>query len=138
MTDRDEIEALIRGVYEAFDRGDTAAIDRAMHDAATVWDVFTPDLVCGRAEREAFHTADQAQKAVRGPLTWSLGRALIDVWGDVAIARYVLDFSYEPPNATSGRVRVTDVVRRIDGHWLVVHHHEGLVPLGAPIDHGQA
>jgi hypothetical protein len=29
-------------------------------------------------------------------------------------------------------VRITDVLRRLDGRWLIVHHHEGLVPSGPP------
>ena len=41
-------------------------------------------------------------------------------------------FDYEPPNATSGRVRITDVLLRSPGGWRIVHHHEGMAPAGVP------
>lgn len=53
-------------------------------------------------------------------------------WDDTAVARYTLAFSYEPPNATAGVVRISDVLRRQAGRWRIVHHHEGLVPEGVP------
>jgi uncharacterized protein (TIGR02246 family) len=127
-----EIAALIRGMYRAFADGDPAGIEAALHPDATVWDVFTPQLIRGRAEREAFHAADQAQKNARGRLSFTVSEPLVDVWGDVAVARYELDFRYEPPNATAGRVRITDVLGQVDGRWRIVHHHEGLVPAGVP------
>ncbi len=127
-----EITRLIHGVYESFAAHQSGEIDSVMHDDATVWDVFTPQLIRGRAERDRFHAADQAQMQARGPLSWELETPLIDHWGDTAIARYYLDFAYAPPNATSGRVRITDVLRRCDGKWKIVHHHEGLTPSGVP------
>jgi hypothetical protein len=48
------------------------------------------------------------------------------------VARYYLDFSYEPPNPASGTVRITDVFKNASGKWLIVHHHEGLLPNGIP------
>ena len=55
---------------------------------------------------------------------------MVDVFGDAAVARYLLEFEYQPPRALMGTVRITDVLRRIDGRWVIVHHHEGLVPTG--------
>ncbi|NQV79069.1 MAG: nuclear transport factor 2 family protein, partial [Alphaproteobacteria bacterium] len=43
-----------------------------------------------------------------------------------------LEFDYQPPNPANCRVRITNVFRKIDGRWLIVHHHEGLVPTGIP------
>lgn len=68
----------------------------------------------------------------RGPLSFSVAEPVVDVWGDVAVARYVVDFIYQPPCAASGQVRITDVLRRTPSGWLIVHHHEGLVPTGPP------
>ena len=130
--DGQDIAALIRGIYQAFAEGRLAAIEEALAQECTVWDVFTPELIRGRGERARFHAADQAQMRARGPLRWQLGEPLVDVWGDVAVARYVLDFEYQPPRALAGSVRVTDVLRRLEGRWLIVHHHEGVVPSGPP------
>jgi ketosteroid isomerase-like protein len=56
----------------------------------------------------------------------------ISVWGDTGVARYHVDFDYAPPNAHGGRIRITSVLRREGGRWLIVHHHEGAVPAGVP------
>lgn len=126
------IAAAIRTMYAAFARHDPATIEDVLHPDCTVWDVFTPHLIRGREEREAFHAADQAQMQARGALSFSLTEPLVDVWDDTAVARYTLAFSYEPPNATAGAVRISDVLRRQAGRWRIVHHHEGLVPEGVP------
>jgi ketosteroid isomerase-like protein len=130
--DAEAIAAVIRGIYEAFAAGHTEAIESALHPECTVWDVFTPRLIRGREERKEFHATDQAQKNARGRLSWSLEDPLVNVWGDTAVARYLLDFAYQPPNPAAGRVRITDVLRRTDRGWQVVHHHEGLVPDAVP------
>jgi len=119
-------------MYKAFADGRPDSIEEALAASCTVWDVFTPELIRGREERARFHAADQEQMRARGRLSWHLHEPMVDVWGDVAIARYVLDFEYGPPRAVAGSVRITDVLRRLDGRWLIVHHHEGLVPSGPP------
>ena len=129
------MRTLIHGMYAAFAEGRPDAVEAALHPDCTVWDVFTPHLIRGKEERHDFHAADQRQKNARGPLTWQLGDLLVDVWGDTAVARYELAFRYEPPNATDGTVRITDVLRRDGGGWLIVHHHEGLIPEGPPPTH---
>jgi len=102
---------------------------------ATVWDVFEPQLFRGPEDRAKFRKADQAQMQKRGKLTLTTEDPVVSVWSDAAIARYYLKFKYEPPNATEGHVRITDVLRKVDGTWLIVHHHEGMVPQGIPPIH---
>jgi uncharacterized protein (TIGR02246 family) len=125
---QEEVATVIRAIFRAFADGQPERIADVQHPDCTVWDVFTPRLLRGRAELERFHAADQVQKSRRGPLRLEVGEPLVDVWDDTAVARYVVDFSYEPPEALDGQVRVTDVLRRSEGRWLVVHHHEGMVP----------
>ena len=132
ISDAAAIEALIRGIFENFAAHRSDDIESALDDDCTIWDVFQPDLIRGPAERERFHAADQAQMQARGKLTLTVETPLIDIWGDTAVARYVLSFRYAPPNATEGTVRITDVLRRRNGRWVVVHHHEGMVPAGVP------
>ena len=132
MTSTEEIRRVIATIYASFAAGDVSGIDSCLDDAATIWDVFTPELIVGRAERDEFHQRDRAQMRARGRLHLQVGPAMVDVQGDVAWARYVVNFRYEPPGELSGHVRVTDVlVRRAEG-WRVVHHHEGLAPTGPP------
>jgi ketosteroid isomerase-like protein len=127
-----EVGRVIREMYRAFTEHRPKDIEAALHEDCTIWDVFTPQLIRGRAERDRFHEADQAQSQARGPLTLSVDEPLVSAWGDVAVARYYLDFRYEPPNAVQGRVRITSVLRREGGTWRIVHHHEGLLPGGVP------
>ena len=65
-------------------------------------------------------------------LTINIEEPVVNVWGDFAVARYYLDYAFEPPGVLEGRVRITTVARRIDGEWRRVHHHEGVVPTGRP------
>lgn len=126
--DSDAIAEVVRGMFAAFAAGDPGAVEAALHAECTVWDVFTPDLIRGAAARAEFHEADQRQARERGALTYHLHDPLVDVWGDTAVARYLIEFAYAPPRALSGTIRITDVLRRSGSTWSIVHHHEGLVP----------
>lgn len=127
-----EITAIIKGIFSAFEEHDPDGIEGHMHPDSTVWDVFTPQLIRGTAEREKFHAEDQEQMQARGPLTLTVGDPEVSSWGDTALAMYYLNYSYEPPNPAEGQVRITDVFRKIDNKWMIVHHHEGAVPTGIP------
>lgn len=130
-----EIETAIRSIYGAFLQFDADAIERGDADDCTVWDVWYPDLVRGKAARAAFRAEDMAAAKRRGPLRINLEPPVVTFHGNVAIARYYLDFAFEPPNATSGRVRVTTVFERdptAPAGWRRLHHHEGMMPTGRP------
>ena len=127
-----DVAQIIKDIFDAFQAHDPEGTEHHFHPDTTVWDVFVPQLFRGPEERARFHEADQAQMQARGPLALTINETEVDVWGDTAIAKYYLSFEYQPPNATSGKVRITDVLHNIDGRWLVVHHHEGMVPNGVP------
>lgn len=127
-----EIWGLIQGVFDSFADRDVQGMEDVLHEECTVWDLFEPELIEGREEREAFHERDKTQSMARGALRISIDPLKLDLYDDVAVARYWLEFDYEPPNATSGRVRITDVLLRTPNGWLIVHHHEGMAPPGVP------
>jgi len=127
-----EVAAVIADIFRSFEDHRPEGIEAHMHPDVTVWDVFTPELIQGTDERQKFHKNDQAQMQARGPLTLTIEDPVVDAWGSTAIARYYLEFNYQQPNAAQGRVRITNVLRNIGGRWLIVHHHEGLVPTGIP------
>ncbi len=127
-----EITAIIRGIFDAFQNHTPGGIEGQMDPNATVWDVFTPHLIRGKAERDKVHADDQQQMLARGKLTMTIEDPVVDAWDTTALARYYLNFEYQPPNATKGRVRITNVFRRRGDKWWIVHHHEGLVPTGVP------
>lgn len=134
MTEADRILAVIDGMFAAFAAHDPAGVEAALDPDCTIWDVFVPELIVGREARLAFHEADRAQSVSRGPLRLERGQPKIDVWGEIGLARYILSFEYEAPNAVSGRVRISTVFRRSEtGAWRIVHHHEGLAPTGVTL-----
>mgnify|MGYP001158076140 FL=1 len=128
MEDTEKIKGIIKSIFDAFKDGDTHEIESYLHEEATVWDVFTPDIIVGKNELEAFHERDQAQKDSRGDLSIKLDEPMIRVNKDFAIATYCLEFDYKEPNALNGKVRVTDLFILEDEKWKILHHHEGIVP----------
>ncbi len=131
-TPEQQVVAHIRAMFDHFAQHRPDQVEASLHPDCTVWDVFTPQLIQGREERDRFHAADQAQAQARGNLKFSVDEPVTTVWGDTAVARYCLRFRYEPPNPTEGVVRITSVLRRSGDRWLIVHHHEGLLPTGVP------
>lgn len=120
---RDAVWAVITGMYDAYARGDRAGIDRLLHPEATIWDSAVPELITSRAQLDAVRDARPAS----GPAETGVQPLdeIVDVWGETALARYVLrvDFAEGPPEL----VRTTAVLRRADGAWLIVHVHENTI-----------
>lgn len=134
VTEQEDIERAIRSIFESFQSGDIHGLEDMLAEDCTVWDVFTPEFIVGREARREFHEADRAQSQARGPLTWNARFVRTEVWNDLALACYYLNFEYQEPGAMTGSVRITDLLRRENGRWSVIHHHEGLIP--HPLDSG--
>ena len=132
MTDEEEIWGIIRGIFESFEQRDETSLEGNIDRDCTVWDVFEPELIVGHEQRAAFHKRDRSQSEARGALSWRLEPLQLDIIEPVAIARYYLHFEYQPPHATKGRVRITDIMKRTPNGWSIVHHHEGDTPSGPP------
>ena len=131
--DKREVAQLVRRIFDAYQQFDPGQIDQCDTPECTIWDLFEPELVRGgRAARTEFRKKDMSDSQKRGRLRIDIEEPVVDVWGDFAVARYYLDYEFEPPGALRGRVRITTVARRVDGAWLRVHHHEGEVPSGRP------
>lgn len=130
--DVEKIESIIYGIFKSFSDHKPGDIASRTHKDYTVWDVFVPELMTDPDEIKAYRERDQEQSKARGKLTINIEKPRINVWGDYGLARYYLNFTYEPPFPVSGRVRITTVFLREDGVWKSVHHHEGFVPSGVP------
>ena len=131
--DKKAVAQLVHRIFDSYQQFDPELLDQCDAPECTLWDLFEPDLVQGgSAARAAFREKDMSDSKKRGPLTINIEEPVVDVWGDFAVARYYLDYAFEPPGVLEGRVRITTVARRIDGEWRRVHHHEGVVPTGRP------
>ncbi len=131
--DKAAVADLVTRIFASYQQFDPALVEQCDAPECTIWDLFEPQLVHGgSAARAKFRKKDMSDSERRGPLSIDIEAPIVDVWGDFAVARYFLDYEFQPPGALSGRVRITTVARRIDGQWRRVHHHEGIVPTGRP------
>jgi ketosteroid isomerase-like protein len=127
-----DIETRVRSIWAKFAAQDPKGMLALLHDDVTIWDIFQPGLVTKR-EMAAYIDSDFKQSAARGKLTYTMDKFVTSVWGDAAICRFYLSFTYDPPNPTKGTGRITCVLRKFpDQGWLVVHVHEGHLPGGIP------
>ncbi len=120
------ISALIDGMYDAFLAGDQTLFDAALADDVTTWETHLPGPLRTRAELDAYRAQRDAAGSRPSLVELRASEQRIDVWGELAVARYVL-VARESPDAAPEHSRVTDVLRLQDGRWQIVHHHSELV-----------
>ncbi|MFF8024887.1 nuclear transport factor 2 family protein [Streptomyces sp. NPDC007896] len=118
------IWAVITGTYQAYTAGDRERIDSFLDPDATIWDSATPELVCGKAELDRVRDARTAAAAGTAEAGLTAYGQVIDVFADLAVARYWLRVDFHA--ATPELARNTAVLRRggSDAGWLIVHLHE--------------
>jgi ketosteroid isomerase-like protein len=120
---RDEIWEAVNAIYAAFLSGDRAAIDAHIADDATIWDSAYQPLVHGKAELETLRDARDPDDPQ--PVDLRASDPVIDVYGDVAVARHLLTVVFD--GQPEERIRNTGVWQKRDGRWQVVHNHEDVL-----------
>ena len=132
-SDRQAISGVVTAFFTYLNEQNYDGIDSLFHEDGTMWDAYQAKTYRGDAQRYELWATDREQFTARGRFRWSVEEPDIDLWGgDVAVCRYRLTSSFDPPNATSGHFRITDVLWREDGDWKIVHHYEAPAPRGAP------
>lgn len=121
--DAESIWSTINAIYDAFLVGDRSTIDSAIDEDATVWDSSHAPLLRGKRELDAVRDARPSDG--HRPTELVATDPVIDVWGDVALARHVLVARYE--GQADQRIRNTSAWRRKDARWVCVHNHEDLL-----------
>ncbi len=114
-------------IYAGFLAGDRAGVDSHLHPDVTLWDSAEPELIHGLSELGAVRDRRPAGERP-GVLALDAADPVIDVWGDVALARHWLTVRYADPAVPPESVRVTAVWRLTAGRWLAVHNHEDVRP----------
>ncbi|WP_440709916.1 YybH family protein [Herbiconiux sp. YIM B11900] len=128
---RAESEVLdeIRDMYDAFLARDRQRFDSHLASDVTTWETPFPRLI-SRGELDAFRD-ERPPSVVAQVQSLRVEAERVDVWGDHALARYLLIAS--KAGAEGEEIsRVTDVLLRDprDG-WRIVHHHSELWARGA-------
>jgi hypothetical protein len=113
----------IRDMYAAFLDGDRARFDRHLDPATTTWESHLPRLY-DRAELDTYRDGRPASEPAVADLR--VEPQQVDVWDDVAVARYLLLVTGSAGAAVE-TTRVTDVLRRRPDGWRIVHHHAELM-----------
>ncbi|WP_198169410.1 nuclear transport factor 2 family protein [Herbidospora daliensis] len=120
-----DVAAAIDDMYDAFLAGDRPRFDSHLHPEVTTWESHLPGPLRTRAELDAYR-AERDAAGARPSLDSLRAREMrVDVWGDTAVARYVL--VAVAPGGPPEHTRVTDVLRRTAAGWAIVHHHAELV-----------
>lgn len=128
--DKAKIEALYQTYLKAFNAKDVNAImacyspkDLYVFDAIPPraypsWDAYKKDW-------EGLFTA------FPGPVSYSMSEVSITVVGSLAYAHNIQTGYFTDKNGSrlDAAVRVTDVLRKINGKWLIVHEH-----VSVPVD----
>ncbi len=113
---------VITSMYRAFTIGDRSHVDSFLDPGATFFDSENPDLVRGKTELDRIRDRRPAPEAGPRETGFKAHDEVIDIFGDLALARYWLrvDFAALPALA----VRNTAVLRRSRGLWRIIHLHE--------------
>lgn len=117
MSQHSVVAGVIEGLYR--DRGDRQVFDEGFDPQATVWESDVEGLLTGTAELDKLR-GERAGRAAESVVPEDIRT---DVWGDTAVARYVLRVGYGDGASPDSCFRVTDVLRNDGAGWRVVHHH---------------
>jgi ketosteroid isomerase-like protein len=128
--DKEKIEALYRAYLKAFRARDVNAI-MAMYDPD---ELFVFDLVPPREypSWEAYKKDwEGLLAAFPGPLDNNISEQVINVVGPIAYSRCIQSgyFTAKDGSRLDVAVRVTDVLRKVKGEWLIVQEH-----VSVPVD----
>jgi len=129
-SDEESAFEIIIGVYQSYQDYKPEDIEAVQLTEYSVWDGTLPQLFKNLAEVKEFHRKDQENTKARGAFSFEIEPLKVDILGDVAVVLSSISAEWQPPNEWSGRIRVTDVLRRVGGRWMMFHHHESIEPEG--------
>ncbi|MEU7935416.1 nuclear transport factor 2 family protein [Micromonospora echinofusca] len=117
----DDLTAAITDMYRSL--GDRAAFDARLHPDLTIWESDAPDLLDGLAALDDLRDRRASARAAAAPPTSVTPEQFrTEAWGDTGLVRYVLRARYAAGQPDEC-FRVTDVLRRDERGWRIVHHH---------------
>jgi ketosteroid isomerase-like protein len=129
-SDKAQIEALERGFSAGFNAKSTAKVmSYYARDGLFVFDVTPPRQHVGWASYKK--DWDEIFAAFPGPLSFKISDLSVTVAGDVAYGHSIQTSNFTAKDGAKVELvaRVTDVYRKIDGHWKIVQEH-----VSVPVD----
>ncbi|WP_255560089.1 nuclear transport factor 2 family protein [Salinibacterium sp. M195] len=117
-----ELHDFVVALYEGL--GDRAAFDERLHPVVTVWESADPRLLRGIDQLDELRGPAAAENDRETPLPSVVPVDIVaENWGETGLIRYVLEVRPSIAEPLIDRVRVTDVLRKSDAGWKIVHHH---------------
>jgi hypothetical protein len=122
-TDKDALIACITSMYEAY--GDRARFDAHLDPSVTIWESDCDEMLVGLAALDALRDERAGDKPVSPdervrPVPEVVA---VDVYDGVGVVRYALRVVSADGTPLGTEFRVSDVLRRADDGWRIVHHH---------------
>jgi ketosteroid isomerase-like protein len=121
--DEEAIESLYQNLDEAVRSKDVTTIMSFYAPSVFAFDVGTPrEFSTWAAWKKAW---EDAFAALPGPVNLSASELNITVVGSVAYTHYINDFTFTAKDGSEVHTvsRVTDVLRKNKGKWLIVQEH---------------
>ena len=116
--------AVVTDLYQAYLDDDRLRLEGHLADGCTMWETASQDLRT-KADLVAARVAAAGKPAAprKMPLRLNATEPVVVVSGDLAYEHHVLDAVFAD-STLDEHLRCTSALRRIDGAWRFVHHHE--------------
>ncbi|MDG9674552.1 nuclear transport factor 2 family protein [Micromonospora sp. DH14] len=116
----DELATTITDLYRSL--GDRPAFDAHLHPDLTFWESDADGMLSGLSALDDLRDRRATRASGPAPISVAPEHLRADAWGDTGLVRYVLRARFADARPDEF-FRVTDVLRREDGSWRIVHHH---------------
>lgn len=110
-------------MYAGFEAGNRARTDQHIHETCTIWDSGHWDMVTGVDGLNVIRAARPTGPDLPVVASLTAYDPLIEVVGDIAIARHLARVVYEG-DVPDKHIRNTGIWRRFGDGWKLVHNHE--------------
>ena len=114
-------------LYACYLVKDRARLEAHLADDCTLFDSSAPELMTKAMLQAARRTPPSADAAPPPrPVALDASDPQVRVWDGWAVETHRLDARFDDASLDQ-RLRCSSMLRRVDGRWLIEHHHEELL-----------
>lgn len=121
--DQSAVWAVLLDLYQAYLDSDRPRLEAHIADECTLFDSAQPSMMT-KADLQRVRS-DEPSTDPR-PYALPATNPIIRIWDDTALEVHSLGALFEDESLNQ-TLRCSSVLRRVDGRWLIVHHHEELL-----------